>query len=127
MKFLEGVYEGFGLTANGPLALEYLVMIDQRNHYLIILKKQKNFLKEAGLEDGFKTSIWTNDNQQRMDIAVILQEELKQVNIDVDIQVLEWGAYLDNTAKGEHDMFILGLSNPVGDADYFLTQLFHSA
>lgn len=23
-------------------------------------------------------------------------------------------------------MFILGLSNPVGDADYFLTQLFHS-
>ena len=24
-------------------------------------------------------------------------------------------------------MFILGLSNPVGDADYFLTQLFHSS
>lgn len=23
-------------------------------------------------------------------------------------------------------MYILGLSNPVGDADYFLTQLFHS-
>ena len=54
-------------------------------------------------------------------------KNLKKANIDVAIEVVEWGAYLDKTAKGEHDMFILGLSNPVGDADYFLSQLFDSA
>ena len=56
----------------------------------------------------------------------MLQEELRKVNIDAAIEVVEWGAYLAKTGAGEHDMFILGLSNPVGDADYFLTQLFHS-
>ena len=84
------------------------------------------YLKEAGLEDGFKTTIWTNDNQQRVDSAILLQEKLKQANIEVEIEVLEWGAYLDKIDNGEHDMFILGLSNPVGDADYFLRSLFHS-
>ena len=62
-----------------------------------------------------------------MDMAILLQQELKQANIDVNIEVMEWGTYLDKTGNGEHDMFILGLSNPVGDADYFLTQLFHSS
>ena len=44
----------------------------------------KALLKEAGFEDGFKTTIWTNDNQQRMDMAVLVQQELKQANIEVD-------------------------------------------
>lgn len=126
-EVLAGVYEGFGLTANGPLAPGVFGYNEATKPISYNVDKAKELLKEAGYENGFKTTIWTNDNQQRMDIAVILQEALKQVNIDVDIQVLEWGAYLDNTGKGEHDMFILGLSNPVGDADYFLTQLFHSA
>ena len=89
-----------------------MVITRRQSHLSYDPEKAKELLKEAGFEDGFKTTIWTNDNQQRMDIAVILQEELKQVNIDVEIQVLEWGAYLDNTAKGEHDMFILGLIQP---------------
>ena len=41
--------------------------------------------------------------------------------------MLEWGAYLDKTAAGEHDMFILGWSNGTGDADYGLYALFHSS
>ncbi|MCZ2259007.1 glutathione ABC transporter substrate-binding protein [Sporosarcina sp. G11-34] len=123
---LEGVYEGFGLTANGPLAPGVFGYNEATTPLAYDVEKAKALLKEAGLEDGFKTTIWTNDNQQRMDMAVIVQGALKQVNINAEIEVLEWGAYLDNTAKGEHDMFILGLSNPVGDADYFLTQLFHS-
>ncbi|MFD1929164.1 glutathione ABC transporter substrate-binding protein [Sporosarcina siberiensis] len=125
-EVLEGVYEGFGITANGPLAPGVFGYNSSSKPIGYDVEKAKELLKEAGLEDGFKTTIWTNDNQQRMDIAVILQQALAEVNIEVDIQVLEWGAYLANTAEGEHEMFILGLSNPVGDADYFLTQLFHS-
>lgn len=125
-EVLDGVYEGFGLTANGPLAPNVFGYNKDLQPLEYNVEKAKELLKEAGLEDGFKTTISTNDNQQRMDIAVILQNALKEVNIDVKIDVLEWGAYLDYTGNGEHDMFILGLSNPVGDADYFLTQLFHS-
>jgi peptide/nickel transport system substrate-binding protein len=40
--------------------------------------------------------------------------------------VLEWTAYLNRTAAGEHDMFILGWGTVTGDADYGLYALFHS-
>ncbi|MEK5040804.1 glutathione ABC transporter substrate-binding protein [Sporosarcina sp. FSL K6-3457] len=126
-EILEGIYDGFGIPAVGPLAPGVFGHNETMKPLSYDPEAAKALLKEAGFEDGFKTTIWTNDNPQRMDTAILLQQELKQANIEVDIEVMEWGAYLDKTGNGEHDMFILGLSNPVGDADYFLTQLFHSS
>lgn len=126
-EILDGIYEGFGLAASGPLPPGVFGYDENLKPLPYDPEKAFALLKEAGYEDGFKTTIWTNDNQQRMDIAVLIQNALKEANIEVDIEIVEWGAYLDKTANGEHDMFILGLSNPVGDADYFLSQLFHSA
>lgn len=123
---LQGIYEGYGVGAVGPLAPGVFGFDDSMKPLSYDPEAAKELLAEAGFADGFKTTIWTNDNQQRMDMAVLIQEELKQAGIEVSIEIVEWGAYLDKTANGEHDMFILGLSNPVGDADYFLTQLFHS-
>ena len=40
---------------------------------------------------------------------------------------MEFGTYLEQTAAGQHDMFILGWSNPTGDADYGMYALFHSS
>ncbi len=99
---------------------------DQLEPYGHDVERAKELLAEAGYEDGFSTTIWTNDNQLRQDIAEIVQFELGQIGIEVDIQVLEWGAYLENTAAGEHDMFILGWVTVTGDPDYGLYALFHS-
>lgn len=90
------------------------------------IEKAKILLKEAGFPDGFKTKIWINDNNVRRDIAVILQDQLKQVGIDVEIETLEWGAYIDGTARGEHDMFILGWGTVTRDPDYGITALVSS-
>ena len=124
---LNGIYEGYGLAATGPLPPGVTGYSEKLEPLPYDVDKALELLEEAGFEDGFSTTIWTNDNQQRMDMAILIQDSLKQANIDVEIEIVEWGAYLDKTANGEHDMFILGLSNPVGDADYFLSQLFHSS
>lgn len=123
---IDGIYEGIGDPAKGPLAPSVFGYDDTITPLTYDVEKAKALLAEAGFEEGFTTTIWTNDNPQRQNIAIMLQEALKQVNITANIEVVEWGAYLAKTAAGEHDMYILGLSNPVGDADYFLTQLFHS-
>ncbi|WP_342472673.1 glutathione ABC transporter substrate-binding protein [Metasolibacillus sp. FSL H7-0170] len=123
---IDGIYDGFGEAAIGPLAPNVFGYDSTLQPLTYNLEKAQQLLTEAGFADGFKTTIWTNDNPQRQNIAIMLQEELRKVNIDAAIEVVEWGAYLAKTGAGEHDMFILGLSNPVGDADYFLTQLFHS-
>ncbi|MEG0451193.1 MAG: glutathione ABC transporter substrate-binding protein [Lysinibacillus sp.] len=123
---IDGIYEGIGEAAKGPLAPSVFGYDDSVTPLAYDVEKAKALLAEAGFEEGFTTTIWTNDNPLRQNIAIMLQESLKQVNITANIEVVEWGAYLAKTAAGEHDMYILGLSNPVGDADYFLTQLFHS-
>ncbi len=124
---LAGVYDNFGVQAFGPISPMVWGFNDTITHQDYDLEEAKALLAEAGYADGFKTSIWTNDNPQRQQIAVILQEALKQLNIDVSIEVMEWGAYLDKTATGEHDMFILGWSPSTGDADGALYPLFHSS
>lgn len=123
---IEGIYEGYGLKATGPLAPGVFGYNGDKEPIAHNTEKALKLLKDAGLEDGFETTIWTNDNPQRVDSAVVLQQALKEANIDVKIEILEWGAYLDKVDNGEHDLFILGLTNPVGDADYFLRSLFHS-
>src|SRR5699024_3226204 len=84
-------------------------------------------MAEAGQEDGFELEILTNDdNPQRVDTAIYIQEALEELNIDVSVQQLEWGAYLETTAAGDHDMFVLGWSTVTGDADYGMYALLHS-
>ncbi|MFO8042581.1 MAG: ABC transporter substrate-binding protein, partial [Alkalispirochaeta sp.] len=86
-----------------------------------------DLLEEPGLGDGFSTTLWTNDNPTRIAIAEIVQNNLAELNIDVEIEVLEWGAYLEQTAEGLHDMFILGWVTVTGDADYGMYALLHSS
>ncbi|MBS4178652.1 glutathione ABC transporter substrate-binding protein [Lederbergia citrea] len=126
-EIIEGVYEGFGIPAVGPLAPGIFGFNKDVPVVKHDVEKAKELLKEAGYEKGFKTSIWTNDNQQRMDTAILVQQRLKEANIDVAIEVMEFGAYLEKSAAGEHDMYILGWSNPTGDADYGMYALFHSS
>ncbi|MBU5674952.1 glutathione ABC transporter substrate-binding protein [Alkaliphilus sp. MSJ-5] len=124
---IEAAMEGVGQQSNGPLGPNVWGSNQELQTYEYNVEKAKELMKEAGLENGFKTSIWTNDNKSRMDIAEIVQNQLKQINIEAEVKVVEWGAYLDGTANGEHDMFILGWSTVIADPDYGLYPLFHSS
>lgn len=124
---IDGIYEGYGIPAISPLSPGIFGYTEDVTSMAYNLDEAKALLEEAGFADGFSTTIWTNDNPARQNVAIVLQEELKKINVDVKIEVLEWGAYLEKTAAGEHDMFILGWSNATNDADYGLYALFHSS
>ena len=124
---ISGIYEEFGIPAIGPLAPGIFGYTEDIDAIEYDMDQARALLEEAGMSDGFSTTIWTNDNPQRQSIAVLVQEALSELNIDVSIEVMEFGAYLDQTAAGEHEMFLLGWSNPTGDADYGMYALFHSS
>ncbi|WP_042478870.1 glutathione ABC transporter substrate-binding protein [Bacillus ndiopicus] len=124
---IDGIYEGFGIPAISPISPGVFGYTEDVTPTEYNIEEAKALLAEAGYADGFKTTIWTNDNPARQNVAIVLQQALKELNIEVNIEVLEWGAYLEKTAAGEHDMFILGWSNSTGDADYGLYALFHSS
>ncbi|UJW59383.1 glutathione ABC transporter substrate-binding protein [Bacillus sp. A116_S68] len=123
---IEGVLEGTGTPAVGPIGEQVFGFSDEVEALPYDPERAQELLAEAGYEDGFETTIWTNDNRERMDMAELVQAQLAVIGVDVEIEVLEWGAYLDNTAQGEHDMFILGWVTVTGDADYGMHALFHS-
>ncbi|WP_339196127.1 glutathione ABC transporter substrate-binding protein [Solibacillus sp. FSL R5-0449] len=124
---IEGIYEGYGIPAISPLAPGIFGYTEDVTSMAYNMDEAKALLAEAGYADGFETTIWTNDNPARQQVAIVLQENLKKLNIQAEIEVMEFGSYLEKTAAGEHDMFILGWSNPTGDADYGLYALFHSS
>ena len=126
-QLIDGIYEGYGIEAISLIAPGIFGYTDDLPSMEYNIEEAKALLKEAGYADGFSTTIWTNDNPARQNIAIVLQEELKKLNINAKIEVLEWGAYLEKTAAGEHDMFILGWSNATLDADNGIYALVHSS
>ncbi|WP_096188126.1 glutathione ABC transporter substrate-binding protein [Evansella halocellulosilytica] len=125
-EIIEGVMDGTATPAVGPIGEQVFGFSDQVDALPYDPERAQELLAEAGYEDGFSTTIWTNESREREDIAELLQAQLAPIGIDVEIEVLEWGTYLDSTAEGEHDMFILGWVTVTGDADYGMHALFHS-
>ena len=125
-EILSGVYDNIGLIAEGPLAppvfgYDESVKVESYN-----LEKAKDLLKEAGYEDGFEASIWTNDSRDRIDLATNLQAQLSEIGIKLNVEVTEWGSMLELTANGEHELAVFGWTTVTGDADNGLYPLFHS-
>ncbi|RXZ83148.1 glutathione ABC transporter substrate-binding protein [Paenibacillaceae bacterium] len=125
-EIIQGIYEGIGIPAVSPLAPDVFGYDASVKPLENNIEKAKELLKDAGFENGFSTTLWTNDNAERIKIAEYAQSKLKEINVDVKIEVMEWGAYLAQTAEGKHDMFILGWSTVTADADYGLYPIFHS-
>lgn len=120
------VFHGHAEPAKGSLAPNVFFANNDLPGYDYDVEEAKRLLAEAGYEDGFTTSIWTNDNPIRVRYAEMFQEQLSQIGIEVRVETMEFAPYLDRTALGEHDMFMLGWVAVTGDADYGLYSLFHS-
>ena len=59
--------------------------------------------------------------------AEIIQANLREVGINVKIEVVEASAFLDITANGRHEMYLGAWGVVTGDADYGLYSLYHSS
>lgn len=92
-------------------------------------EKAKELLAEAGLPNGFKTTLFTPEGRYPMDkqVTEVVQGMLKEVGIDAEIKVLDWGAYQEATTSGEEtELFLLGKGSPSGDPDFDLDLSFRT-
>lgn len=119
---IDTVFLGAGEPANSILGPNVFAYYDVEK-FTQDIAKAKALLAEAGYPNGFKAKIWVNDNPVRRDTAVILQDQLKQIGIDLTIETVEWGAFLDGTARGDHEMYLLGWGNVTRDPDYGMFEL----
>lgn len=123
---LDGVYNGSGMPANGPLAPALLGYSEELQGREYDMARAEELLAEAGAEDLTINLMVNDDNPERLDVALWLQESLNEIGVTLNVEQVEWGAYLDATGNAEHDMFILGWGNTTGDPDETITSLYHT-
>ncbi|MDR1835510.1 MAG: glutathione ABC transporter substrate-binding protein [Fusobacteriaceae bacterium] len=124
---IEAVWKGAATKANSIIGPNVFGYNKDARLWTRDVEKAKALLAAAGYPDGFQVKIWLNDNQQRRDMAVIMQDQLKEAGIDMTIEMVEWAAFLDGTARGDHEMYVLGWVTVTGDADYGIYPLLHSS
>ncbi len=96
-------------------------------------KKARELLKEAGYPNGFKTTLWSAFNTSTNAKAVqFLQQQLRQVGIDVETRQLESGQRVQ-LVEGHADpktapvrLYLIGWTNPTGEPDWGIRPLFDS-
>lgn len=126
-EVIEGVYDGAGIEAVSPLAPDIFGFNDSLEPLEYDLDEAERLLEEAGYPDGFSLTMYVNDdNPQRVDTAIWLQESLREIGVDLEIVQLEWGSFLDALGNQEHDLYIMSWGNSTGDPDNGIKPIFHS-
>jgi len=79
----------------------------------------KKLLAEAGKPDGFKATLSVIQRDPDTQIAQIMQQQLKQVGIDLEIEILERQAWVSKVLNGKTHQAALGRVNvPRADPDH---------
>ena len=120
-EIIQGVLLGMGQIAHGPYKPGTWAYKPKVADFGYDPARAAALLKEAGflagsdgilVKDGkrFSFTIMTNQgNDQRLKCALIIQQRLRVVGIEVKIRVMEWASFINNFIdKGQFDAVLLG-------------------
>jgi peptide/nickel transport system substrate-binding protein len=99
--------------------VEWSLPIDQlgagAKYYEYDPKEARRLLAEAGYAKGFKTQLTVTNGLGRdlVDDAQLVQRYLKDVGIEAELKIQEYGAYVSTTVQGKFDGLVRG---PIGVA-----------
>jgi peptide/nickel transport system substrate-binding protein len=94
--------------------VEWSLPIDQlgagAQYYQYNPKESRRLLAEAGFPNGFKTQLTVTPGFGRdlLDDAQLVQRFLKDVGIDAELKIQEYGAYAATTAQGKFEGLVRG-------------------
>lgn len=122
---IEGVVGGYGTklyTNASPVMSFWYNDLSQNEPYPYNVEKAKALLAEAGYKDGFETTIKVPSNYQtHVDTAQVLADMLSQVGITLNIELIEWGQWLETVyTGGNYDTTLVGLSGKLEPHEVFL-------
>ena len=83
-------------------------------------------MAESSYPNGCDLIMVTNQSQQRLEICQVVQQMLKELNINVEIRTYEQATYIQALNEHEHDMGFSAWITATGDADYTYYPCYHS-
>lgn len=125
-SIVSGVFNNVGKLGNSTMSPKVFGYSKNVKPYEYDINKAKELLKEAGYPNGFEVTLFTPDIKERVNMAEVIQSQLKGIEVDVKVEMLEYGAYVATHEKGEGHMFNSIWGNATGDGDYNQYSLFHT-
>ena len=90
------------------------------------IARAKSLLAAAGFPNGFSFKLTCSSTYEGgLAVAQVAQNELKQIGLDAQLDVVEWGVYIDKWVKRDFDTMI-ELRGGSGEPDRFLYRTFYS-
>ena len=118
---------GFG-EVSAPMpssAREWAASLEDLPNYRPDLDEARALLQEAGAE-GLTFNIVTAPTYEGgIDIAEVIQEQLGAIGLNAQLDVVEWGIYIDRWVERDFDSMV-ELRGGGADPDRFLYRLIHS-
>ncbi len=120
----EGIIKGI-LFGNAQPAVSSMPVMRYHNEeltpYAYDPGKAKSLLAEAGLKDGFKTSMLVSSGDTTaQQVAAAIQANLRDVGVDVDLQLIESGAQWDTTKSGKYQTSLSYATSDTVDPDQLI-------
>ncbi|MCZ4322027.1 ABC transporter substrate-binding protein [Pseudomonas anguilliseptica] len=126
---ISAVYQGAGQLAVNAMPPTQWSYDESINAIPQDIEKAKALLKQAGVTEGTKITLWAmpvqrpyNPNAKLM--AEMLQADWAKVGIQAEIVSYEWGEYIKRAHAGEHDAMLIGWTGDNGDPDNWLGTLY---
>ncbi|PNS00363.1 ABC transporter substrate-binding protein [Petrotoga mexicana DSM 14811] len=88
-------------------------------------EKAKSILAEVGYPNGFEFNIMTASRYSFDKIAQVIQSQLSKIGVKVNIELVEWGIFLNRWGESDFDSFI-SLNSGSIDPDVQFYRTFHS-
>lgn len=125
---LDTIYQGHAELASSILPKSSWAYDKNIKPQIFNLAKAKELLTKAGYPDGFTMDLWAMPvqrpyNPNAINMAKLIQADLKKLNINVNIVSYEWNTFLNRLSLGEHQSFLLGWSADNPDPDNFFTPM----
>lgn len=89
-------------------------------------EKAKQLLAEAGYPDGLDIQMLISDSNIRERNSEMMQAQLKDIGVNMSIEMLEWGSFVEKAGQGDSQVFLLAATVSTGDADDPFSLLLHS-
>ena len=126
---VDSIYNGSATVATSPIPKITTGHNENSNPYEQNIEKAKELLAEEGYPNGFDIVLNVNEDNQRVDTAVVIQDNLKAIGINVQIKTYQWASYVafvENPSQ-EKGMFLMAWNIANDDPDELLYPLYHSS
>ena len=123
------VFNGSASVATSPVPKITTGHNENSNNYPQNIEKAKQLLAEAGYPNGFNIELFVSEDNQRIDMAVIIQDNLKKIGINAEIKTFQWAAYVSTIENPNiiKPLFIMSWNISNDDLDEVLYPLYHSS